>query len=130
MTSELIEKFRDLEARVAEAKGSFALFALFMREDVPDRWDLMVSAPWIGADRRGAVDYFVDQIKQQLGEEALTTLARIVVVDSEAQAVRALNALVDIEHGGVEVRNTDIFGLSIKYAFIITSKRLPTPAAA
>ncbi len=127
---DLSEKFRDLESRIAAEKGGFALFALLMREDVPDRWDLMVSAPWVGADKRAAVDYFVNQIKSQLGEQDLTSLARIVVVDPQDSAVKAFNGLVEIEHGGVEVRDSNLFGLPIKQALIITSKRHPTPAAA
>ena len=127
---ELSEKFRDLESRIAEDKGGFALFALFMREDVPDRWDLMVSAPWVGSNKRDAVDYFVNQIKSRLGEQDLTSLARIVVIDPEDTAVQALNRAVQIEHGGVEIRDSNFFGLPIKHAFIITSKRPPAPATA
>lgn len=127
---ELSDKFRDLESRISEEKGDFTLFALFMREDVPDRWDLLVSAPWVGSDKRGVVDYFVTQIKSQLGAQDLTSLARIVVVDPDDAAVQALNRTVQIEHGGVEVRDSILFGLPIKHAFIITSKRPPTPAAA
>ena len=127
---DLSEKFRALESRIATEKGGFVLFALLMREDVPDRWDLMVSAPWVGADKRAAVDYLVNQIKVQLGQQDLTSLARIVVVDPHDSAVKAFNGLVDIEHGGVEVRDSNLFGLPVKYAFIITSKRRPTTAAA
>src|SRR5437667_8633201 len=126
---ELSEKFRDLEARIAEEKGNFVLFALFMREDVPDRWDLLVSAPWVGSNKREAVEYFVNQIKSRLGEQDLTSLARIVVVDPQDAAVQALNRAVQIEHGGVEVRDSSFFGLPVKHAFIITSKRPPAPAA-
>src|SRR5437667_11678563 len=100
---ELSDKFRDLESRISEEKGAFLRFALFMREDVPDRWDLLVSAPWVGNGKSAAVDYFVNQIKSQLGAENLTRLARIVVVDPHDAAVQALNGAVQIEHGGVEV---------------------------
>lgn len=37
-TVELVDKFSVLESHIAEEKGPFALFALFMREDAPDRW--------------------------------------------------------------------------------------------
>ena len=71
---EFTEKFAELESHIAEEKGPFALFALFMREDAPDRWDLIVSAPWAGDDKRSVVDYFVSQIKSRLGEQGLTSL--------------------------------------------------------
>ena len=127
---DLSNKFRDLESRIAQEKGGFTLFALLMREDVPDRWDLIVSAPWVGTDKHAAVEYFVNQIRSQLGQQDLTSLARIVVVDPQDAAVRAFNGLVEIEHGGAEVRDSNLFGLPVKHAFIITSKRRPTPAAA
>src|SRR2546426_3521117 len=75
--AELTEKFTRLESQIAQEKGDFTLFALFMREDVPDRWDLIVSAPWLGDDKRAAVSYLVDQIKSKLGERDLTNLSRI-----------------------------------------------------
>jgi hypothetical protein len=33
-------------------------------------------------------------------------------------------------HGRVEVKDSSFFGLSVKHAYIITSKRPPAPAAA
>ncbi len=127
--TDLTEKFAELESRIAEEKGDFALFALFMREDSPDRWDLIVSAPWTGDDKQSAVNYFVSQIKSSLGEQGLTNLSRIVVVDPQDAAVQALNRAIQIEHGRVEVKDSDFFGLAVKHAYIITSKRSPAPAA-
>jgi hypothetical protein len=127
---DLPERFRKVESRIAEEKGAFVLFALLMREDAPDRWDLVVAAPWVGEDKHGAVDYFVEEIKSQLGAPDLTSLARIVVLDPEDAAVQALNRAVQIEHGGVEIRDSSFFGLPVRHAFIITSRRPSAPAAA
>ena len=127
--AELTEKFARLESQIAQERGDFTLFALFMREDVPDRWDLIVSAPWVGEDKRGAVDYLIGQIKSKLGKEDLICLSRIVPVDPEDVAVQDLNRAIHVEHGDVEVRDTNFFGLAVKHAHIITSKRPPTPAA-
>ena len=130
MVSDLKEKFSELESQIAADKGGFTLFAPFMREDAPDRWDLIVSAPWTGADKQRAVNYFVTEIKSRLGEPGLTSLSRIVVVDPQDAAVQAINRAIQIEHGTVEVRDSNFFGLPIKHAYIITSKRPPAPAAA
>lgn len=127
---ELSDGFREFESDIARERGDFVLFALFMREDAPDRWDLIVSAPWLGFDTRNAVDYLVNQIKSRLDEQYLTSLSRIVVVDSMDVAVQEFNRAVQIEHGGVEFRDGNFFGLPVKHAFIITSARPRTPAAA
>ena len=121
---ELPLKLAELESNVAAEKGSFALFALFLREDVPDRWDLIVAAPWAIADQKTALDYLVEKIKSDLGPEELTLLSRIVFVDPSDTAVQSLNRAITIEHGRVEIRDTSFFGLPVKHAYIITSKRL------
>lgn len=121
-TTELPTKFAKLESDVSAARGDFALFALFLREDLPDRWDLMISAPWATADRKAALDYLIGKIKSDLGPADLTMLSRIVFIDPEDISVQNLNKAINVEHGAVEVRDSNFFGLPIKRAFIITSK--------
>jgi hypothetical protein len=122
MVKELTDAFGRLESKIAEERGDFALFGLFVREDLPDRWDLIVSAPWV-TDRKAALDYFVSKIQLDMGAPALIDLSRIVFVDPQDQAVQDLNQAIHVEHGAVEVRDSTFFGLPIKHAFIITSKR-------
>ncbi len=121
--TELASNFTRLESRIAEEKGDFALFALFLREDVPDRWDLIVSAPWVGSDKQAALDYLIGRIKTLLSPQDLTALSRIVIVDPDDAAVSDLNRAIHVEHGTAEVRDSSFFGLPIKHAYIITSKR-------
>ena len=130
MAFELTEKFIELESHIAEEKGPLALFALFMREDAPGYWDLIVAAPWAWPDRQSVVDYFVRKIKSRLGDESLTSLSRIIVIDPQHAAVQALNRAIQVEHGRVEVRDSDFFGQSVKHAYFITSQRPQAPAAA
>ena len=128
-TIELPTKFAKLESDVSAARGDFVLFALFLREDLPDRWDLMISAPWASEDKKGALDYLITRIKADLGPDDLTQLSRIVFIDPKDISVQNLNRAIRVEHGAVEVRDSSFFGLPIKHAFIITSKR-PSPAVA
>ena len=125
--SGLVERFARLESRLAEEKGDFALFALFLREDVGDRWDLIVSAPWVGPDKESAVSFLVGEIKSKLGDQDLTSLSRIVIVDPDDVAVQNLNRGIHVEHGQFEVRDTNFFGLAVRNAHIITSKRPAAP---
>ncbi len=122
--------FRELESQVAAEKGDFVLFALCLPEDAHD-WDLIVSAPWTAGDTYApVVSYFVDFIKSRFGAHHLIQLNRIVVADPQDPGVQAINEEVPVEHGAVEVRDAVFFGLPIKRAFIITSKRPATPAVA
>ena len=127
MVQELTQAFARLESEIAKEKGDFTLFALFLREDLPDRWDLIISAPW-AVDRKNAIKYLVKKIQMTLGAAILTDLSRIVLANPDEPAVANLNRAIHIEHGNVEMRDTNVFGLPVKHAFIITSK--PPSAAA
>lgn len=107
--SQLTDDFKRLESKIARQKGSFALFALFLRDDAPDRWDLIASAPWFGNDRSSTLNYFVSEIKANLGPGALTNLARIVLLDPQDVAVQNLNRTIQVEHGNTEVRDSSFF---------------------
>lgn len=121
---ELVERFVKLESEIAEEKGRFSLFALFLREDVENKWDVVVSATWFSQyqNQRAILEYLVPKIQRQLNPEELLTLSRIVTVDPDNESVKAINRAVSIEHGTVDVQDSDFFGLRIKHAFIITSK--------
>ncbi len=58
----------------------------------------------------------------------LTQLSRIVFIDPVDHSVQKLNQAIHVEHGSVEVRDSNFFGLPIKHAFITTSM-LPSTVA-
>ncbi|HEX5043781.1 MAG TPA: hypothetical protein VFV75_12795 [Candidatus Polarisedimenticolaceae bacterium] len=126
----MAERFRGLEASLSLERGGFFLFALFSREGSPDRWDLMVSAPWLPEDRHEAVTYLVDQIKLRLSPQDLVMLSRIIVIDPANAALQDFTRWFDVEHGRMEAHDADFFGLTVRHAVIITSKAPPAPAAA
>jgi hypothetical protein len=128
MNKSMIDRFVELEKGLATKRGPFALFALFAREDLPDRWDLIVAAPW--AQSSGdVVKFLVSEIKSKIGPHALSELSRIVVVKPSDPPVRAINQAVHVQHGNAEVRDSNFFGLPIKHAFIITSQGLEATTA-
>jgi len=128
MTPPALEKLKAIEQRIAKKKGDFVLFALFLREDSPDRWDLVVSAPWIG-DENKALQYLVAELKSHLKMAELIRLSRIIIVDPSDAPVQAINRAVRVEHGDVESRDRDFFGMHMAQALIITSKPLASSAA-
>jgi hypothetical protein len=119
---QLLEKLVDVERGIAEEKGSFALFGLFLREDAPNTWDLIVSAPWFGRDEKKTLDYLAGKLQTKLKPDELTSLSRIVVVGSTEPSVKAIHRALRVEHGSAEVRDCNFFGLPIKHAYIITSQ--------
>ena len=119
----LFEEIVSIERQTSREKGEFSLFALFLREESPDKWDLIVSAPWIEADKEGSLRYLASLVQSRLTPSGLLSLSKIVLIDVDNPALEAVQNTVAVEHGKVEVRDSNYFGLPIKQAYIITSKR-------
>ncbi|MEA2239730.1 MAG: hypothetical protein QOC81_4454 [Thermoanaerobaculia bacterium] len=119
--NDLAEKVSLVERDIAKERGSLNLFALFEREDLHDRWDLVISASWAKMDL-ATLGYIADTIKRHLEPEDMTRLARIVVLPADEDPVRSINKRYDVEHGEVELNHPERFGLPVRYGYIITSR--------
>lgn len=119
---EVLEKLRKVETELSTERGSFNLFALFLREDAPDVWDLVVAAPWTSANRFGVVQEIAAKVQANLDPNELTKLSRIVVFEQNNPALAAVQRALHVEHGRAEIRDSNLFGLQIKHAFVITSR--------
>lgn len=119
---ELVNKFTELERKISQEKGDFSLFALFLREDALDKWDLVVAAPWIESNRKTALPYIASQIQAKFEPHEVTSLSRVVLVEQTNPALDAINRAIKIEHGTADVQNSSFFGVPIKHAYIITSR--------
>ena len=122
-----IEKLAFLERDIASEKGEFSLYALFLREDADDKWDLLASAPWLEANKRESLDYLVNQLRSRLDTPELLSLSRIVLFEKGNPALEAIHKRIKVRHGMVEVRDSISFGVPIKHAYIITSERENSP---
>lgn len=119
---ELVDKLSAIERETSLEKGDYNLFALFLREDSPNKWDILVSANWIDENKEKALKYLAQKIQTEFTSEELVQIARIVIIEGENPALPALQQSIDTEHGTAEIKDSNFFGLQIKHAFLITSK--------
>jgi hypothetical protein len=122
---ELAEKLGRLERSLSEEKGPFNLFALFLREDAPAVWDLVVAAKWIEEDRPAALADISRRVRASLRRDEITKISRVVIVERADPALKALTATMSVDHGLAEAANSTFFGLAIRQAFIITAQSNP-----
>ena len=120
---EIAEKLKSMEVSISEKKGPFDLFALFLREDAPDRWDLVVAANWIEKNKQEALKFISREVSATLTPNELIKLSRITIIDESNPALEALTKSMGVEHGLAEIRDDNYFGLQIKHGYLITSKR-------
>lgn len=108
---------------MAEEKGPFDLFALFLREDAPGKWDLIVAAEWIENNKEASFNYLAGIVQKALSKEELLKLSRIVLIGEGNPALEAFHKVVHGEHLVMEIQDSNFFGLQIKNAYVITSQR-------
>lgn len=120
---EFAEKLRVLEREMASEKGAFQFFALFLREDAPGLWDLVVSAPWMDPDKGEALRYVVRKVQAVATTDELEKLSRVVIVEVNQPGISAIQSAMHIEHGLSEIQDSNFFGLQIDHAFVITASR-------
>src|SRR2546425_8819756 len=88
--NELLDKFIAIEKQIAEERGGLSLFALFLREDAENKWDVVVSAPWFGEDQKTVFEYIVEKIRSRLDPSELLTLSRIILIEPEDESLKAV----------------------------------------
>ncbi len=119
---EQIEKLQKVEKSLSESKGQFELFALFLREDSPDKWDLVISADWARANKKASIKTIIEEVRKELTDQELLILSRIIILDKNDAALKAIHQAMRVEHGLAEISDSNFFGLTIKHAYLINSK--------
>lgn len=120
---EIVNKLMAIEKETSSVKGEYDLFALFLREDSSNKWDILVSANWINNNKEEALKYLAQKIQSSLTQNELLQISRIVIIEETNPALPALQQVASIEHGAAEIKDSNFFGLPIKHAFLITSRR-------
>lgn len=125
----LAKKMAALERDISRERGDFSFFALFVREDSPNHLDLVAAAPWLKDNEKEVRIYFGKELKSRLDHQESLALSAIVFLnedDSNLKRVQqdlAEEHDIDVEHGLAELRDEVLFGMDMKRAYIITSKR-------
>ena len=121
--NQMIDHLASLERDIASEKGEFSLFALFLREDAEDQWDLLASAPWLEVNKKASLEYLANQIRSRLDTQELLSLSRIVILDPGNPVLEAVHRAVRVQHGMSEMRDSIFFDMPIKHAYLITSQK-------
>lgn len=120
---EIVNKLMAIEKETSAERGEYNLFALFLREDSSNKWEILVSSDWINNNKEEALKYIAQKIQNAFTQSELLLISRIVIIEDTNPALPSLQQAINIEHGSAEIKDTNLFGLQIKHAFLITSIR-------
>lgn len=119
---EILDKLTKLEMAIAKEKGPFDLFALALRQDGFDKWDLLASASWIQDNYNGALDYITERLNSALATDELITISKVVLIDEYDERLNKVLKAISVEHAPTQFRGNDFFGLQMDLVYVITSR--------
>jgi hypothetical protein len=115
----LLGKLAAVEHRISTLKGPFDLFGIFLRDDAPGVWDLVVAAPWLKDSNMKSLDFLAGELQRTLRVEDLMKLSGIQIISPQTP--------INFETAGVpraqatgEMREFSFNGIPIEMAHIIT----------
>jgi hypothetical protein len=125
LSSDTLSKLRAVEAVLSEERGELSLFGLFLREDAPDVWDLVVAGPWVQSDDIDLLRYVVELLRKRFSKDEMMRISRIVLLEASHPGVRAINRLIKARHAYPTLQKGNIvFGIPIAAGYVVTSQRL------
>lgn len=120
---DFLKKLTEIEKRTSKERGEYELFGFFLREESSDKWDILVASEWISRNKQEALKYLATTIQNAFNQSELLLISRIVIIEDTNPALPALQQAINIEHSFTEIKDSDFFGLPIKQAFLITSRK-------
>ena len=120
----VVKKLASLAKKIERAKGPLELFGLFLRDDSPDLWDLVVAAPWLKADERASFEFIADELRNSLPNEELTGLSRIVILEHDGAVLKSFLERFSDHTGLADMHFVTEGGAIIRTAYIIVARPL------
>jgi predicted sugar kinase len=120
----ILDKLKLLLLELEKEHGPMLIFALFLRGDSPDRWDLVVSAPWLDSGSVGSYKTVATKVQDRLNAEEIVQLSRVVILDADDLAVAFLQDSYQVPNGIFkDVENCEIlsqrFNFTIRRAYLL-----------
>ena len=123
-----VDKYKKIRNRILKDKGDLDFFGLILREDAPDVWDLVVSAPWAEADTWSALQYLSNAVKAELEPAEILQLSRVVILEKGNPVLQALLSDLTVNGDSVaEYRDSTFGGIHFRHAYVLEAK---SPVAA
>jgi hypothetical protein len=122
----LAKKLTDVANKIKADRGPLEFVGLFLRDDSPDLWDLVVAAPWLEADERESFEYLATQVRGSLADDELAELSRIVILEHEGAMLRFFLETFENQTGLADVHYVAEGGAIVRQVYVIMAHAIPS----
>lgn len=125
--NEIIGKLKQLIKNLEKEQGPLLICALFLREDMLEKWDIIISASWLNSAEMQSYKIISSKLRESLSDSELVQISRIVIIDTDDPVVSYLQGLETISNGGYkELRADELsekFKFTIKKAYLLRCQK-------
>ena len=125
---QILDKLKLVLTDLEKELGPVSVFALFLRTDPLEKWDIVVAASWLYPNELSSYELINSKIQNVLTPSDLLKLARIVILSNLDPVVSFLQDSVSVTNGSFgEVAGdifTEKFGFTIKQAYLLRCQRI------
>lgn len=123
---ETIDRLKNAVVALEKKYSSFVICALFLREEPLEKWDIIISAPWLNPEKMDSYQIISAMLQQYLNESEFVQFSRIVILNQDDPVVSYLLSLETVANGGYkELRSDELsekFKFTIKRAYLLRSQ--------
>jgi hypothetical protein len=129
---EILDKLKSIVQSLEKEHQPISLFALFLREDSLQKWDIVVSATWLSSSEKNAYKIVISKIQAVLSPSEFVQFSRVVILDNTDPVVSFLQEICPLTNGGFKESSKDFsveplsekFGFVIKKSYILRCQKL------
>ncbi|NGX52822.1 MAG: hypothetical protein KR126chlam5_01127 [Candidatus Anoxychlamydiales bacterium] len=125
---DIIEKIKTAICDLEKTNGNILVFALFLREGLFDKWDIIVAASWLDSKKMDDYKIISSEIQKVLNDSEFLQFSRIVILDQDDPVVSFLQNLKTIKNGSYQEFSGEVlsnqFGFTIKRAYLLRSQKI------
>ena len=85
---EIINRIVQIEKETSQEKGEYIFFGVLLREDSPNRWDIVVAASWLTPGIIDGYAYLGKKLNSYLNEREIILISRVVILDPTHQNLK------------------------------------------
>lgn len=93
----MVEKFKKILAEIRNTRGEVSIFGILRIDDVTDKWNIIISAPWLEnihtAERDDVLQYYkylVETCKKHLTQEELAQINSLGIFKKDEHLIQEL----------------------------------------
>ncbi|MEO6282510.1 MAG: hypothetical protein ABIN80_31030 [Dyadobacter sp.] len=117
---EIVKKFIHIEEESSREMGDYTFFALFLRENAANRWDIVVASKWINENKSAARSYLAKKVQDALDVTEIVKISHIAILDNELFEVPEFLEDVSVQHGSIRFKDEEFSGQQIERGYVIT----------